>query len=334
MRAGPEASRLGGMSVQIGIGIIGLGVMGQRMLARLAEHPRAKALAAWDPDAAALAATHARYPGVLAASSVDALVATPGLDCLYIASPPAAHLEHAERGFDRGLAVFCEKPLSTDFAAAERTIARIERERLRNAVNFSLASSRGLAVLEAALRDASVGTPERIEIAVSFERWPRAWQASAGRWLAERKEGGFTREVLSHFVFLVQRALGPARVVASRVEYPSDGVGAERALSAQLAAGGLTVRIEGRVGGEHPDFNRLALIGHDGAIELFDWFGVRRRTGEGAWRPDGTPETNRAEGQARQLDQLVAMVEGRPHTLPSFAEALAVQRTIEAMLRG
>jgi predicted dehydrogenase len=321
------------MSEAIGIGVIGLGVMGQRMLARLAEHPRAKALVAWDPDPSAVAATQSRYPDLAIAGDADALVATRGLHCLYIASPPGAHLAHAERGFDARLAVFSEKPLTTDFAAARRTIARIEREGLRNAVNFSLASSPGLAALEAALEDGSIGTPLRLEIVVAFKEWPRAWQAAAGRWLAERKEGGFTREVLSHFVFLVQRALGPGRIDRSRVDYPSDGIGAERALAAELTAGGLPVTIAGSVAGEHPDFNRLTLLGSEGALEVYDWFGIRRRDGSGSWRDEGSAQENRMLGQVRQLDQLAALVEGRPQNLPTFAEALDVQRTIEALLR-
>lgn len=320
------------MSAAIGIGVIGLGVMGQRMLARLAEHERAKALVAWDPDPNAVASTSARYPDLPIAVDAEALVATRGLQCVYIASPPGAHLTHAERGFDAGLAVFSEKPLTTDFAAARRTIARIEREGLRNAVNFSLASSPGLAALEAALEDGSIGKPIRLEIVVAFKEWPRAWQAAAGRWLAERKEGGFTREVLSHFVFLVQRALGPARIGDARVEYPPDGISAERTLRAELVAGGIPVTIEGRVAGEHPDFNRLMLVGDEGAVELHDWFGLRRRTLGGAWQDERSPQENRALGQVRQLDQLVAMVEKRPHALPGFAEALEVQATIEALL--
>jgi predicted dehydrogenase len=322
------------MSAAIGIGIIGLGVMGQRMLARLEEHQRAKAVIAWDPDGNAVAATRARYPDLPIAADAASLLAAPGLACLYIASPPAAHLAHAEGGFDAGLAVFSEKPLTTDFAAAERLIARIGRERLRNAVNFSLASSPGLAALEAALQDGSIGAPRRLEIVVAFKEWPRAWQAAAGRWLAEREEGGFTREVLSHFVFVVQRALGPARISARRIDYPADGIGAERALAAELTVGGIPATIEGRVAGDHPDFNRLTLVGSKGALEIHDWFGLRRRAGEGAWQEEGGAQENRTLGQAHQLDQLVAMVEGRPHTLPSFAEALDVQRTIEILLKG
>ena len=322
------------MSERKQIGVISLGVMGQRMLARLAEHPQTRALVAWDPNPAAVAEVQKRYPGVDIAANPAQLIATPALDCLYIASPPAHHLAYAHQGFDAGLAVFCEKPLTVDFAAGRAVIARIEAEGLRAAVNFSLASSPGLAAMTAAISDGSIGVPERVEIELAFDRWPRSWQAAAGRWLAERAEGGFAREVLSHFVFVLQRALGTARVEEARPDYPPDGVGAERALQARLMAGGVPVTVAAQVGGTLPDFNRMTLLGSAGAIEIHDWFGLRRRSNDGDWIAQGTPQSNRQLGQNAQLDQVAAMIEGRSHTLPGFAEALAVQETIEAILQG
>ena len=316
------------------IGVIGLGVMGQRMLARLAEHARASAPIAWDPNPAAVAEVKQKHPALKLAPTAAEVVAAPGLDALYIASPPGSHLGYAREGFDAGLAVFCEKPLTVDFAAGGRAIARIEAERRRAAVNFSLASSPGLAAMQAAITDGSIGKPQRVEIELAFERWPRPWQAVAGRWLAERSEGGFAREVLSHFVFVLQRALGPATVEQARPDYPADGVGSEQALTARLQAGGVPVAIAARVGGSHPDFNRMTLLGTAGALEIHDWFGLRRRRGEGEWIAAGTAQSNRQLGQAAQLDQLAAMIAGEAHTLPGFAEALAVQHTIEAILQG
>ena len=70
-------------------------------------------------------------------------------------------------------------------------------------------------------------------------------------------------------------------------------------------------------------------------MELRDWFGLQQRfraTAPG--RPQGDAAAQRQRGQADQLDQWVALIEGRPHTLPGFAEALAVQETIEALLAG
>lgn len=322
------------MESKLPIGIIGLGVMGQRMLARLTEHPRLEAAAVWDASEAAISQTRTLYPKMNVCGDAAAVIATKGLRCLYIATPPIAHMTLTHAAFDAGLAVLCEKPLTVDFAAGREAIARIAREQRSAAVNFSLASSRGLAMVCKALKDGSIGTPQRIEIEASFTKWPRAWQAAAGAWLAERAEGGFTREVLSHFVFVLQRAASTAAVEDSKVDYPADGKGSETAIAAQLKAGGLRVSVGGHVGGDQADTNRFTLTGSKGAIEMHDWFGLRRRSGEGAWTPVHSPQENREIGQAAQIEQLVALIEGRTHTLPSFAEALAVQETIEAMLRA
>lgn len=324
------------MSAPLNIGVIGLGVMGQRMLARLAEHDRLRATTVWDVDPAALARTLAAYPALQAAASAEALIATPGLHSLYIATPPGPHMALANRAFDAGLAVLCEKPLTVDFDAARTTIARIERERRRAAVNFSLASSPGLqALVEAARPGGLFGTLASVRIELAFAAWPRPWQAAAGAWLAERAEGGFSREVLSHFIFVLQRVLGPATVLAAKADYPPDGRSAERALTARLSAGGVPVTVDARIGGELDDFNRMAWTGRDGEVELQGWFGARlsRRTG-GEWTDLGDAAALRQRGQVDQLTQWVAMIEGRLHGLPDFAEALAVQETIEALLAG
>ena len=320
---------------RLNIGVIGLGVMGQRMLARLAEHPRLRVTHVWDADAQALARTLASDPTLQTAASAEALIGAPGLASLYIATPPGPHMALSNRAFDAGLAVFCEKPLTTDMDAARATIARIEREGLRAAVNFSLASSPGLAAFEAAWRErprGPIGVPQSMHIEVSFAAWPRPWQAAAGAWLSERVEGGFTREVLSHFVFVLQRVLGPATVSTTQVSYPPDVRSAETALRAELTAGGRPITITAQVGGEPADYNCTTLRGSAGELELRDWFGLRRRSTGGAWESLGDAAELRLRGQADQLTQWVALIEGRAHTLPDYAEALAVQTLIERLL--
>lgn len=329
------------MPTHYNIGVIGLGVMGQRMLARLALHPQLRATRVWDADPQALARTLAAWPQLQASTSAEALIATPGLQSLYIATPPAPHMVLANRGFDAGLAVLCEKPLTVDFAAARRTIQRIAREGQRAAVNFSLASSPGLATLQAAVQrpaEGLLGPAVAARIELAFAAWPRPWQAAAGAWLGRRAEGGFSREVLSHFIFVLQRVLGPATVLRSRPTYPADGQGAETALQAQMQMQGHTgtipVEVDAAVGGALDDFNRLTLSGSRGELALHDWFGLAQRQGAGEWQSLGNAADLRAQGQEAQLTQWLALIEGRPHSLPGFAEALAVQETIEALLAG
>ena len=113
----------------IGLAVLGLGVQGRRMISRLPEHGGVRAVAAWDPEPGRLG-----DPGVPIATSAEALVRMPGVDCVFIASPPALHMEQSNLAFDAGKAVFCEKPLSVNAREALDTIARIEREGLRAAV--------------------------------------------------------------------------------------------------------------------------------------------------------------------------------------------------------
>jgi len=320
------------------IGVIGLGVMGQRMLERLDAHARLEACVVFDADPAAVQRTLAAWPRLRAADSAAALISSPRLQGLYIATPPAAHMDLSHAAFDAGLAVLCEKPLTVDFEAARLCIGRIEREGRRAAVNYSLASSPGLHALQQAFGGTAgeLGALQQVEIDVAFAAWPRPWQAAAGAWLSQRAEGGFTREVLSHFVFVLQRVLGPATVQDSQVDCPGDGHAAESALRATLRAGNVTVRVHGRIDAALPvaERNRMRWQGRHGAIELRDWFGLFRQGPDGAWTDAGDAAALRAEGQAAQLEQWLALLEGRAHSLPSYAEALAVQQTIEAMLAG
>ncbi|MDC8771641.1 Gfo/Idh/MocA family protein [Roseateles albus] len=307
----------------LNIGVIGLGVMGQRMLARLAAHPQLQPTLIWDANPAALAKTLQQYPQLKAATSAAQLIAAPGLHSLYIATPPAPHMALTQLAFDAGLAVFCEKPLTVDFAAARLCIDRIELEGQRAAVNFALASSKGLGLLLASPRE----DWRRVELEVSFARWPRPWQAAAGAWLGERAEGGFTREVLSHFIFVLQRVLGPARVLSSVATYPQDGRSAETELRADLDVAGVAVGISGKVGGkvDMDDQNRMLWSTGERELELKQWFSEIEQRGRETQIPAQL-------AQIDQLDQWVAMIEGRPHSLPGYAEALAVQQTIESLL--
>ena len=314
------------MSEHLNIGVIGLGVMGQRMLARLAQHTRLRATVVWDANPAAIAQTLARYPHLQAARDAATLIATRGLHSLYIATPPAPHMSLSELAFDAGLAVFCEKPLTVDFDAAHRCIQRIEAEGQRAAVNFALASTQGLSLLQSKFGNGSalpLGALTGIELDIAFAAWPRPWQAAAGAWLSERIEGGFTREVLSHFIFALQRVLGPLSVRASKVDYPAGGIAAETALRAELAAAGVPIRIEARLAGEIADQNQMRWRAAEGEIALGTWFSQITQH----------PTDTALPAPIDQLDQWAALIEGRPHSLPGYAESLAVQETIEALLK-
>ncbi len=315
------------------IGLIGLGVMGQRMLARLHSHPRFRPCGAWDPNPETRAAVRSGHPGLLVPDEPEALLGLAGLRGVYIASPPDSHLDWVERAFAYGLPVLCEKPLSVDAAAAARTLQRLGRHRA--AVNFSLASSSGLGQLQSCFGAASrmpLGELQSVHLTLRFASWPRPWQKAAGAWLAGRATGGFCREVLSHFIFVLQRVLGAAEVVHSELVYPAQADAAEIGLRARLFAAGIPVDIDAAVLGQEADVNEMRWRARGGEVWLSDWFRRIRLRKDDDWRELGERDLRPDLAEADLLEHWGALLDGRSHALPGLAEALAVQQTIEALL--
>ena len=315
----------------ITIGIIGAGIMGERMLHAAQEQASdfVRVTGIWDPSAEALARIGGLAPH---AQSVPALIAA--AQCVYVASPPASHLEYALAGLEAGKAVFCEKPLAVDMSTGRAFVATVGGGRV--AVNFPMASSPAVAQLVQWLAEGVVGTQLRLEIEVGFVGWPRSWQRDAAGWLDQPAQGGFTREVVSHFLFLTRRLCGAMVLQAGRARFESPNT-SERAIAAQLTAGGLSVILTGGVGTTlKDDHNTWTLWGDRGAIRLRDW-SIAERLVDGVWVSDQAAMPNermRPLVLRRQLEAVERMTRGETHQLATVQEAFEVQTVVEAILKG
>ncbi len=306
------------------VGVVGLGVMGSRMAQALARHPGFKPTHGWDLDARRRDAFKQAHP--------DAEVAPPAewvarVDAVYIATPPATHPELVRQAAAAGAGVFCEKPLAVDVDDARRAVA--EAARVPNAINFPFAAAPAVAALEGLVRAA--GAPRRVEVQFHFAQWPRAWQHEAAGWLAGREQGGFTREVFSHFAYLTRRLCGPCAVRWARVRHPDDAARAETHVLAELACGEVPVTVVGGVGGAAPDFNAWTLYGEAGSARLQDWGRVFSGDAEG-WT-EVEPSVKEPFPLAGQLDALDRTLAGAP-ALPDLPEGLHLRVLGEAQLQG
>jgi predicted dehydrogenase len=321
------------MRMSVALGIVGFGIMGERLLRAALAHDQEviRPVAVWDPSPAAASRLAEVAPGLPMLGSAAEVVAL--CDALYVASPPSSHIAHAEAAFAAGRAVFLEKPLAADLAEARRFVAAAEARGERAAVNFPMASSPAVAQLAAWRTE--IGAPRALRISAEFGTWPRAWQRAAASWLALRAEGGFTREVLSHFLFLTRRQLGPLALLERDATYPG-GDGAETAVRARLTAGGVPVDLSGSVGTiERDEANLWHLACDRGEIRLRDWSVAERLAVDVGWHPapDALPnERMRPMVLKGQLDKLAALTRGQRVDLATLREALEVQEVAEAIL--
>lgn len=316
-----------------GMAVIGLGVVGRRMLEQAAQSPGIRVASAWDLSSEVRAEVAAAFPDAPLVETPEAAIASPDIDVVYVAVPPLAHAHYVHAAIAAGKAVFCEKPLGIDAASSQALVADVERSRTSAAVNFVFASSAAVDALAATVNDPAFGL-RAVEIRTRFHEWPRAWQAGA-TWLQLADQGGFTREVLSHFIYLLHRLFGDVRLHGAMVAGPAGTpLPAENSVTAALSCRGIPVSLSGAVGGQAPDLIEARFIGARGELRLSDWYRLES-TG-----PDSTalqavpglPADPRTATYQRQLLQLQAMLAGQPHTLPGFADALAVQTLIENLL--
>ncbi|MEV6608422.1 Gfo/Idh/MocA family oxidoreductase [Kutzneria sp. NPDC051319] len=301
----------------IRLGVIGLGVMGRRTFAQAVKHPDFEVTFLADANPEVEDAIQGEFPDI---PVLPATEFPDHVDAIYIATPPSWHAPYALQALEQGIAVFCEKPLAVDLAEG-RAMAAAGGV---TAVNFPLSDTNGTLYLEKAIPEA--GRLLGVDVRMTFPQWPRPFQAPAA-WVGERAEGGFIREVFSHFAYLTDHLVGPISAERATVDYPASG--SEVAARGLLRAGEVPVQVTGYANVAAPEHYEWTLWGSKRSFRLTNWAQLSTSDG-GPWTPvevsgDGTgAETTRLSRFAQAIRGL------RPANLADFADALRVQEVVEA----
>lgn len=313
-----------------GAGIIGLGGMGRVMLAEMNAHPRFDVVAAWDPDDRACMESVKGNSWLEIAPRAQDLVARPDVDLVYIATPPRSHATYLEAAWDAGKAAFCEKPLGVDLDTSRALLADVKSSRVKTAVNFTHAASLDAERAELTLRAGDLGRVAYVSMNLHLPAWPRDFQKEAD-WLRYRREGGFTREVLSHWIYLSLRLFGPVGAIFAHADYPEDESLAESRVIAEVDFNGTPVLLNGGVGGRGPVGMEYTVWGSKRSLRLSSGGGMWVHEAEG-WRPFLGTEAPAATDRVRVLDNLANLLDGKPNTAATLAQAFDVQYVIEEIL--
>ncbi|WP_395670571.1 Gfo/Idh/MocA family protein [Phenylobacterium sp.] len=138
------------------VGFLGVGWIGRlRMEAALATGV-IDPVAIADPSAEQLAAALELAPGAAAAATLDDLLAL-DLDGLVIATPSALHAAQAIAALERGVAVFCQKPLGRTAAEAAAVVEAARRADRLLAVDLSYRFTEGMRQIRRLIADGALG---------------------------------------------------------------------------------------------------------------------------------------------------------------------------------
>lgn len=145
------------------LGFIGLGWIGRKRLDAIAAREDVGVAALFDADAQRLEAARAEYSAAIRCERFEEIF-DQDLDGVVIATPNAAHAEQAIACLSRGLPVFCQKPLATRAADAERVVQAARAADRLLAVDYSYRHVRGMSELRERIRSGDLGSITAIDL--------------------------------------------------------------------------------------------------------------------------------------------------------------------------
>jgi predicted dehydrogenase len=125
------------------LGFLGTGWIGRHRMEAIARSGLAEIAAVCDPAPACVAAARAVAPAARAVRSLDELLDL-RLDGIVIATPSALHAEQAIAALDRGVAVFCQKPVGRSAGETRRVVESARRADRLLGADFSYRHVEGL----------------------------------------------------------------------------------------------------------------------------------------------------------------------------------------------
>ena len=314
----------------IKVAIIGLGIMGRRMLKHMRLHENYQPDYLWDPDENSC--QEAIKQDSISQIMNSANHAIQAADLVYLACPPVVRKAYALEAAASGKALFLEKPFGINIEDSKDLIKQLEGYDIPVAVNFTQAAGVALTDLLKAKNRGDMGVLLGVDIVVTYPAWPRQWQREAD-WLRFRIEGGMTREVISHFLFFSERVLGPLKVIWAKTTFPEDASLCETEVLARLETiKGFPVNILASVGGVQPDRQEFTVKGSIKSRRISEFYKDAESDGEEFIPLRKEPEDPRAISLKGQLDDLSLNIKGLPNRLATINEALRVQILVEDIL--
>jgi predicted dehydrogenase len=226
------------------LGFLGVGWIGRRRLESLAGSGLVEVAAVGDPDPAARAAAAASVAGAAAVDDLEALLGL-GLDGIVIATPSALHAPQAIAALQRGVAVFCQKPLARTGSETARVLVAARRADRLLGVDLSYRHVAAIGVARDLVAAGALGRLHTLDLTFHNAYGPDK------PWFARRESsgGGCLLDLGTHLVDLALWLTGSAaaHVVAARVlragEHPREDEVEDFATAELRLGGGVVARI-------------------------------------------------------------------------------------------
>lgn len=316
---------------KIRVAIIGLGGVGSRVKKAFLEHSATEVISVCDLDSS-IVSSHTSDQGIVGYTDYRAMLKQEQLDLVYVAVPPKYHHAIVLDILKSRKHILCEKPLANSLQEAEAMLAAALESGVVHAMNFPTYYRPACKEMKRFLKEGRLGDVRRVEIKLHFPEWPRTWQQN--NWISTREQGGFTREVIPHFLQIIQRLFGPVGRVSSSLEYPEDSTACEIGILANIelvANKNISVLVNGLSHAAVQEETSLTIYGSKGRVSLKNWGGLFFGNEGGEWMDIPLQSENHLH---EMVDNVVKAIWNQENDIIDFDEGTRVQRTLDLLLQS
>lgn len=185
------------------LGFLGVGWIGRHRMQAIAESGHAEIAAIAEPGAEALKAALEVAPNAKPCTTFEGLLAQP-LDGVVIATPSALHAAQSIEALEKGLAVFCQKPLGRSGEEVRQVIAAAKKADRLLGVDLSYRFTAGMEKIREIIQRGELGEIFGVNLVFHNAYGPdKAWFYDP-----VRSGGGCTMDLGIHLVDLALWTLG------------------------------------------------------------------------------------------------------------------------------
>ena len=184
------------MTRKLGWGLVGASTIAREwMIDAIRAQPGNEVVAVMSSDAQRGAAFAAEHGIARSFTGLDALLAGPAVDAVYISTTNELHAQQAIRAAAAGKHVLCEKPLAMNLADARAIVAACRKAGVVLATNHHLRNAASHEAIRDLVRSGAIGTPlfARVFHAVQLPARLQGW-----RLLKPEAGGGVVLDITVH----------------------------------------------------------------------------------------------------------------------------------------
>ncbi len=309
------------------IGIIGAGIIGNRLAQSFEKHPdiEIKRVCDLDIDRAKILAEkyNAEYT-----DNIDDILGE-DIDIVYIGVPPKYHSQLAIKVMNAGKHVIVEKPIALSVSEADDMIISRDKADVITAINLPFRFEPGIIQMKKEIENGLIGDIRLIELRFRFPNWPRKWQDT--EWLKTSEQGGALREVGTHYFFALNEIFGEVDEVTAITNYPDEKSCETQSTAILRLKNGLNCTMTMLTGTDEEMQNTLIVYGNHGILYHYMWHRL-------VLVKNGVEKELRAErfsSEYAMTENFIRAINGDEKSkskLVTFEDARAAQKTLESIL--